>query len=89
MNQTNSNQSSLKYSIKLCKCILFITKYDDMCDSCKKLYNIKQQCNKNMQFAYVVTEEFKYVEPICKCKPLFTKYENLCDECKFTYNEYK
>jgi hypothetical protein len=89
MNQTTSNQSSLTFSIKLCNCIMFITKYDDLCYSCKKLYKIREQCNKNMQFAYAVTDEFKFVEPKCKCNPLFKKYENLCDDCKITYNEYK
>lgn len=89
MNQTSSNQSSLTFSIKLCKCILFITKYDDLCDNCKNIFDIREQCNKNMQFAYVVTDEFKFVESKCKCNPLFKKYENLCDDCKITYNEYK
>lgn len=90
MNQPTSNKSSLAFSIKLCNCIIYITKYDDLCDSCKKLYKIREQCNKNMQFAYVVTDEFKFTEPKdCKCNILFTKYEKLCDDCKITNNEYK
>lgn len=89
MNQSASMQSSSTFSIKLCNCIMFITKHDDLCYNCKKLYDIRQECNKNMQFAYVVMDKFKYVEPKCECNPLFKKYENLCDDCKIIYNEYK